>query len=420
MLYIFRLLLLLINIDQEKVPTASGINYPKNEDIFLGFENGINVEIEKNHFSFSPLFQLSELIGNLRDKIQDGLTLTDIEDCVLLLLLLRFFILAIRYNVKTSFYITCIGLFAGYFWYKHLIDFISMTDRVLWKLPVFYKLKTDTLQVRSLNRQLFYRDLRVEENVSWYNPGQLLYTAFRKGIIQLNPENGLPYYIDPISIVISRLPESLQLKILPVYYDIYQKIIPKFLEIGSKLWNQLSGVAAYVFITRLGKRYCPYLIRWHWTFLLILGLLEQILTQFIHRIYYFQTFVLIPQTKLEEYQGDLSLLVQINLLNSLIILLVFLFISFILFGLFHAICGQYFYFPFLVENTELHVGSRPVNSIYSGGYTAWQNPNEKKKNFPRLWYGWFGRGTTNAFPIYKILLKLFQKFFKIVQKLFPN
>jgi hypothetical protein len=46
--------------------------------------------------------------------------------------------------------------------------------------------------------------------------------------------------------------------------------------------------------------------------------------------------------------------------------------------MFHAIWGQYFYFPFFVENTELHVGPRPKTSIYSGN-TAWQDPEEKRK-----------------------------------------
>ena len=40
----------------------------------------------------------------------------------------------------------------------------------------------------------------------------------------------------------------------------------------------------------------------------------------------------------------------------------------------HAIFSQYFYVPFIVQNSvELHVGKRPTKSIYSGGYTAWQD-----------------------------------------------
>ena len=70
-------------------------------------------------------------------------------------------------------------------------------------------------------------------------------------------------------------------------------------------------------------------------------------------------------------------------------------------ALLHAICGQYFYVPFLVDNIELHVGKRPRNSIYSGGYTSWQEGKKrqldymiqtnKKFMFPRFWWGWLGR-----------------------------
>ena len=66
-------------------------------------------------------------------------------------------------------------------------------------------------------------------------------------------------------------------------------------------------------------------------------------------------------------------------------------------------CGQYFYVPLLTENTEIHIGPRPRYSIYSGGYTSWQESivrdrefrsrNKSKGGFrlPRLWYGWFGK-----------------------------
>jgi hypothetical protein len=59
-----------------------------------------------------------------------------------------------------------------------------------------------------------------------------------------------------------------------------------------------------------------------------------------------------------------------------------------------------------VENTELHIGPRPKNSIYSGGQTAWQDPEEKKnlnRLFPKLWYGWIGKGTKNNWQLETIL-----------------
>ena len=72
-------------------------------------------------------------------------------------------------------------------------------------------------------------------------------------------------------------------------------------------------------------------------------------------------------------------MLQINILNGIIACVVLTHIGFIIFGIFHAIWGQYFYLPFFVENTELHIGPRPKTSIYSGGQTAWQDSEEKKK-----------------------------------------
>nr|UDP55523.1 hypothetical conserved RF90 [Schizostauron trachyderma] len=423
MLYLFRLLLLLINIDQETVLNWFGMEDPTNHEIRQSLESGSEMNI--SNFESSPDVSLDTfriIVQGLWDKIQDGLTLADIENVLFFILFVRFVILALRYNLKTSFYITCIGLFAGYLWYRHLIDLISMYRSVLLKLPFLHKLGMDAVQLRSLHRQMVLTDLKLGENVHWYNPGQMVYYAFTKGIINIDLETGLRYYIDPISMAISKLQEPVKSNVFPIYYNIYNKIIPKIYDICSKFWTQLSGVAAYAVITRIGKRYCPYLVRWHWTFLLIIGLIEQIFIYFIYRVYYFQTFVLIPQTKVYTGYVDPSLVLQINILNGIITCVVLAHIGFIIFGLFHAIWGQYFYVPFFVENTELHIGPRPTNSIYSGGQTSWQDPKEKEKNlnrfFPKLWYGWFGQGTNNSFQPINTLLKLIKKLFTKLRKSF--
>ena len=422
MLYLFRLLLLLINIDQETVLNWFGVEDPLNQEIRQSIENSSDLSFSTIKSSTDISVETFRLITQgLWGKIQDGLTLADIENVLFFILFIRFVILAIRYNLKTSFYITCIGLFAGYLWYRHLIDLISMYRSVLLKLPFLHKLGMDAVQLRSLNRQMALTDLKLGENVHWYNPGQVIYYAFTKGIVNIDSETGLRYYIDPISMFISSLQEPNKLNISPLYYKIYNNIIPKIYDICSKFWNQLSGVAAYAVITRIGKRYCPYLVRWHWTFLLIIGMVEQIFIYFIYRVYYFQTFILIPQTQIipetEFSQGytDPSLMLQINILNGVIACVVLSHIGLVLFGLFHAIWGQYFYLPFFVENTELHIGPRPKNSIYSGGYTSWQDRQEKEKNLnrviPKLWYGWFGHGTNNQFQFIKFFKRIWKKIF---------
>ena len=430
MLHFFRLLILLINIDQETVLNWFGLENSNKQNTYSQIIesdynlNFSNIPIEPS--SALSLDTLKLIIEGLWEKIQDGLTLADIENVLFFIIFARFIILAIRYNLKTSFYITCIGLFAGYLWYRHLIDLISMYRSVLLKLPFLHKLGLDAVQLRSLHRQMVLTDLKLGEDVHWYNPGQLIYYAFTKGIIDINQETGFRNYIDPVSMIISNFKESGKSNILPFYYKIYNKIIPKIFDICSKFWNQLSGVAAYAVITRIGKKYCPYLVRWHWTFLLIIGMVEQILVYFIYRVYYFQTFVLIPQ--LSEMDSSLSnimdknLALQINILNGVIASVVLIHIGLILFGLFHAIWGQYFYFPFFVENTELHIGPRPKNSIYSGGNTAWQDSDEKERNFsrflPKFWYGWFGRGTKNTWQVNIILKNLLKNFLKKLKKQF--
>jgi len=421
MLYFFRLLLLLINIDQKTVLNWFGMEDPTNQKIRQAIESGLDPNISNFESSADVSIETFRLIiEGLWEKIQNGLTLSDIENILFFILFIRFVILAIRYNLKTSFYITCIGLFAGYLWYRHLIDLISMYRSVLLKLPFLHSLGMDAVQMRSLNRQMALTDLKLGENSHWYNPGQIIYYALTKGIVNIDPETGLRYYIDPISMFISTLQEPNKLKIASLYYKTYNQIIPKIFDICSKFWNQFSGLAAYAVITRIGKRYCPYLVRWHWTFLLIIGMVEQIFIYFIYRVSYFQSFILIPQAESSTNSIDSNLILQINLLNGILASVVLTHIGLIIFGLFHAIWGQYFYFPFFVENTELHIGRRPKDSIYSGGQTAWQDPEEKNVNrlFPKLWFGWFGRGSKEDSNFTNNLLKLMKKILKKIKKQF--
>jgi Uncharacterised protein family len=419
MLYLFRLLLLLINIDQETVLNWFGIEDPTIREARQAVENASNLNLSNiqpsNNISINTL---RLLIEGLFDKLQDGLTIVDIENTLFFILFVRFIILAIRYNLKTSFYITSIGLFAGYLWYRHLIDIISTYSNVLIKIPLLQNFGKDAIQLQSLSRQGAVTNLKLGENTHWYNPGQVVYYAIVKSIIHVDPETGQKYYIDPVSMIISKLQPNQDSNIVAFYYKLYNKVIPKVYEVCSKFWAQLSGVAAYAVITRIGKRYCPYLIRWHWTFLLIIMMVENIFISFIGRANHFQTQVLIPQQESYGNYIDSSLQLQINFLSVIIGSIVLTHIGLLIFGLFHAIWGQYFYVPFFVENTELHIGPRPKNSIYSGGNTSWQDPEEKEKNLnrslPKVWYGWFGKGTKNSWQ-FPYQIKRFIK--KIIQRI---
>lgn len=420
MLYLFRLLLLLINIDQETVLNWFGIDTPNNLSML---NDNVNLSNQDITSSTSVSFETLRLIvDGLWQRVQEGLTLADIETILFFILFVRFIILAIRYNLKTSLYITGIGLVAGYLWYRHLIDLIGMYRSMLIKLPYLHKLGIDAIQLRSMSRQMVLTDLKLGDNVHWYNPGQLFYYAITKGIVKIDPETGLRHYIDPISMIISNLNESQRTTIFPIYYKIYNKLIPQVFEGISKFWNQLSGIAAYAVITRIGKRYCPYLVRWHWTFLLIIGFIEQILIYFCYRVSYFQSNILIPQAQLATNYTNSSFILQVNLLNGVLAFIICLHLGLVFFGLFHAIWGQYFYFPFLVENTELHIGPRPKNSIYSGGQTSWQDEKDLniQRVFPKLWYGWFGTGTKSNGNLLISLQNLIKITIKQLRAIFPK
>ena len=402
MLSSLRLLPFSIQIDQE-----TGLNWS-------GGTQDPAVAEPNSSSAFS--IEILQLTLDLWQQMHDGLTLTDIENLIFFLVFLRFVILIIRYNFKTSFYITCIGLCAGYLWYRHLIDVILMYRQMLIKVPYLQKLGASAIELESNSQALLTTDLRLGSDVHWYNPGKLIYYAFTKGIVQTDPETGIQYYIDPISMIISNLNEASKMKVIPIYYKMYTSIIPRLFETISEFWNQLSGIAAYAVITRIGKRYCPYLIRWHWTFLLIIGFVEQILIYFLYRVMYFQEVIIQEKLSIGVANGylDSNLLFQFDLLTGILTFCVTIHLGSICFGLFHAIWGQYFYVPFLVENTELHIGPRPKNSIYSGGQTAWQDKKQQnvQSRMPKLCYGWFGSGTNEIWiftPFKQIIVNIVQK-----------
>ena len=126
MLYLFRLFFLLINIDQETVLNWFGIEDPITREARQAIANGYDFNLSNIEPSTNiSIDTLRLLVEGLLDKLQGGLTIADIETTLFFILFVRFIILAIRYNLKTSLYITCIGLFAGYLWYRHLIDLIN-------------------------------------------------------------------------------------------------------------------------------------------------------------------------------------------------------------------------------------------------------------------------------------------------------
>ena len=132
---------LLINIDQETLLD------------FLGIEGPFNSE------DYSHLFQLTQvstpisfetfklIVNSLWEHYQHGLGFVDIENIAIFILVIRFIFLSKKYNIKTGFFITCIGLAAGYLWYMHLRDLAYYYMRTLWMCPLTHNLAYDFSEI---------------------------------------------------------------------------------------------------------------------------------------------------------------------------------------------------------------------------------------------------------------------------------
>lgn len=370
-------------------------------DFFFGRQGFSNSSITVDNVTFHPIstpivFEtFKSIINSFWDYYQHGLGFVDIENIAIFILVARCIFLSMKYNIKTGFLITCIGLGAGYLWYMHLRDLAYYYMRTLWMCPLTHNLAYDFNEIYYQQKSEFSKAGIRFDSGTFYGP---LLSSFTR--LTTNDQ----YRYDPISMLWTYFPSDVKFLSDKIYYFITLKAIPQIYRFIDTQITNLSGMLWYTFIVRINKRYCPYLLRWHWTFLIGLEFIERPFIFIQDRLIYYLNNILITNNYFREAE----------LVTNLLITLVAAQYIFITLGMLHAICGQYFYFPFLTENTELHIGLRPKDSIYSGGHTIWQNKRAymisrqassklKKYSFgtirsaysklPRLWYGWLGRGT---------------------------
>src|SRR5210317_527511 len=141
-LWLSSVLSLLINIDQETILDFLGIENPftaSEEYSYLFGSSQISTPVSLETFKL--------IIQNVWRHYQHGLGFVDIENIALFILVLRFIFLSKKYNIKTGFLITCIGLGAGYLWYMHLRDLAYYYMRTLWMCPLTHNLAYDFSEI---------------------------------------------------------------------------------------------------------------------------------------------------------------------------------------------------------------------------------------------------------------------------------
>lgn len=114
-----KLLVFLIHIDQETILNFFGISDPNIITLNSDYQT-IYGNVETIPISTTVSFEtLRIIIQAIIDYSKRGLSLVDIENICLFITVIRFIILTVKYNVKTSFYICSISLFAAALWYFH-------------------------------------------------------------------------------------------------------------------------------------------------------------------------------------------------------------------------------------------------------------------------------------------------------------
>ena len=402
MYYFFYTLLLSIGMTQETL-----LNYFNTESTFklkINDYRELYQLMPSDNFSLGTLrLVLENYWANVRDN---GLGLSEIDNLLVLIIVIRLIILIIRYNVSTSLIITSISIITGYLWYSTFISTLFVYENALYKNSLTFKLAVDTNQIR---RILQAKIISSTYQIRLTNPFGVCMYALGVGSIHEG------YRIDPISMVMANIPNEFPKYdwIEGTYYLFYRKIIPVTTRAILDFMDAFITYAVYTLITRVNKRYCPYLIRWHWTLLIILKFFEPFITYLIYRINDYSYNIIYPKI-IKAKELGLSL-VQLNFemrfLNYICFTIIILHLAFLLFAMLHALCGQYFYIPFFTTNVELHIGERNKSDIYSGGYTAWQDEkaNSNSKFKLKLWYGWFGRGTNNENDLLERIFRYLKK-----------
>lgn len=378
MKFFSQLLFLLIEIKQETILNWLGIEDPLRAElrdlVDLGFDDiELSINIDQSIIDLSPDMSVETfriIVDTVWQKFShDGLGLNDIENIILFMAFVRFIILVLRFNLKTAFLITCIGIAATYVWYLHLSEVLYGYLNLLFKMPFMTTIAFDLMELRE--SKIATRG----ENYSLRYPIRLLWRSLVNG----SQQNG--HNIDPLSMIFSRFSEEVKVYTNRIYYLIYRDAGPTVLQLCRKIYHDIGPLVRYTFIVRVGKKYCPYLVRWHWTFLMLVQVTERFLIFLIYRISLYNDRVLIPKSHMIDITSSTNQFYQDRLGDEITLLyfIVFLFtgchLAFILYALLQALWGQYFYVPFYTENVELHLGEVP-NSPYVGGNMPWRYPKE--------------------------------------------
>jgi hypothetical protein len=211
MYYLFYTILFLIEITQETVLNWFNIEAPLNQKIneyrelygLIPSDESIYIQQLQQNYQSAPAFSFDTLrliIEGYWEKIRNtGLGLSEIDDLIVLIVLIRLIILTIRYNIFTGFVITAISVIAGYLWYSTFISTLFVYENALYKNALTFRLGVDANQIR---RMLQAKVMSSSYQIRLTNPVGIMIYALGTGSVYEG------HRIDPISMFMSNIPEG--------------------------------------------------------------------------------------------------------------------------------------------------------------------------------------------------------------------
>lgn len=296
------------------------------------------------------------------ENLAYGLTIREVEKILFILCFIRFCIYTVKYDIKTSLIICLIGLISAFLYESMLTDCIAIfIERIYLNSSLF--------------RFAFEEHLdKVDKAPIGTRTLETYPTKFSNFVNDCGLILG--YYLKklPSGDVIVNYMRGTFLPLCKSFVHGYKK--------------PLRSMLLYTLVLRIGKKYVPYHIQWHVMFYVLYSQFGRYIFQTYENSLLFLDDVLVPELRFEEIR-------YMEILHSAFIGMI---IYLILLGMLHALFSQYYYIPFIVPNIEAHIGKRPKESIYSGGYTSWQDEQNLFAPSPadwKLWFGFLGKGPSD-------------------------
>jgi hypothetical protein len=291
------------------------------------------------------------------ENLQFGLTLSEIERVLVIISFIRFCFYTVRYDAKSALIISVTAFICAILYEKMLVDVVGICYIRLYLSSSLFRLGFEQFLQFTHNERTYLKYSL--ESFRWFQiyPGWLI-----RLIINSPTLSGIQLYIDET--------------VMPIVFQ-YIRIYRKPME----------SLIFYTLILRVGKKYVPYPLQWHGIVYVMycqcIG--DFIFNRFVASMEFLKDF-LIPELRLEEI--EIMEILQASFLSG--------FVYMLMLAMLHAVFSQYYYIPLLSLNIDAYIGKRPKDSIFSGGYSSWQDEQElfvPSKGDYKIWFGFLGKGT---------------------------